>query len=47
MTEVKSDYEDYVEKYARNRGISTEEAKDHALVREYKKYYEEKESQNE
>ena len=35
------DYELYVEKYARDRGITKEEAKSHALVRNAKEYYEE------
>ena len=41
MSDVKSDYELYVEKYARDRGITPEQAKDHILVQCVKRYYEE------
>ena len=43
MKEHKSDYDEYVEKYCRTHRISREEAEDHYLVREYKKYLEENE----
>lgn len=36
---AQSDYERYVERYARNRNISVEQAKEHKLVKAVKKYY--------
>lgn len=41
MAEVKSDYELYVERYAKDRGITPEEAKEHAIVKDVEKYYKE------
>ena len=41
MEGAKSDYEIYVERYAKQRGITPEEAKKHALVKITKEYYEE------
>lgn len=41
---VMADYEEYVKKYARDRGITEAEAESHALVKEVKHYYKEKES---
>lgn len=38
--EVKSDFEAYVERYCRKHKITPEEAKQHALVRDVKEYYE-------
>lgn len=36
-----SDYKEYVEKYAKSRGITPEEAEKHILVQNVKKYYKE------
>lgn len=38
------DYLEYLEKYAKDRGITTEEAEKHAVVQNVKKYYEELDS---
>ena len=43
MKEKKSDYEEYIDRYCRTRKISRAEAEQHYLVREYKKYCEERE----
>lgn len=37
MTKME-EYEEYIEKYARDRGISKEEAETHEIVREYWRY---------
>ena len=42
-----SDYERYVERYARDNGITPEEAREHALVKSAKEYYEEESEGNE
>lgn len=36
-----SELEQYIERYCRQYGYSVEEAKEHALVKEVQKYYEE------
>ncbi len=36
-----NDFELYLEKYCRTYGYSEEEAREHALVKEVKKYYDE------
>ena len=41
MENKQSDYEEYLEKYCRSRGISREEAEKHAIVMAYKKWKEE------
>lgn len=41
MRDVESDFEAYVERYCRKHKITPEEAKEHAMVREVKAYYEE------
>lgn len=40
MEEVKSKYEQYVERYARSVGITVEEAEKRAIVKSVKEYYE-------
>lgn len=45
MAEVKSKYEQYVERYARSVGITVEEAETHAIVQSVKEYYEEEENE--
>lgn len=42
-----TDYELYVKKHAKDRDISEEEAKEHCIVKEYKKYCKEKEQKEE
>lgn len=42
-----TDYEFYVKKYARDHGISEEEAREHCVVKECEKYYGEKEQKKE
>ena len=37
-----ANYKEYVEKYAKDRGITFEEAEEHQIVKEVKKYYEKK-----
>lgn len=39
---VMSDFEEYLEKYCREYGLTPEEAKEHKLVQEVKAYYEER-----
>lgn len=41
-----TDFEQCVQKYAKQNGISTEEAKQHALVKEAEKHYENKEKKD-
>jgi hypothetical protein len=45
MKEKKSDYEEYLDKYCRSRGIPREEAEQHYLVKEYHKVCEEREKE--
>lgn len=40
MSEIKNDFEQYVQKYAKKHEISIEEALQHALVKSAKRYYE-------
>ena len=47
MADADRDYELYVSKYARDRDITPEEAKSHALVKEYEKYCKEEYSKDE
>lgn len=42
---VQSDYERYVERYAKHHRISVEQAKEHKLVKEYREYRENEEEQ--
>lgn len=37
-----NEFEEYVKRYAKSRGISVEEAKRHRIVVEYKKYLEDR-----
>lgn len=39
-----TDYEKYLERYCKSRGISKEEADEHAVVKEVKKQYESNDS---
>ena len=41
MAEERSDYELYVEKFAKDKGITPEEATEHAIVKHTREYYEE------
>ena len=41
MPMIKTDFEEYVEKYSRKHGITKEEAKMHYLVKEYQRWKEE------
>lgn len=41
---MQSDYENYVEKFARDRNISKEEAEEHYIVKLVKRYYEDLEA---
>lgn len=43
MSMDNEDFAEYVEKYARSRGISEEEAKKHKIVEEYRKYIDDNE----
>lgn len=45
MTEKKSDYEEYLEKYCRSRGVPREEAEKHLLVITVRKAYERRENE--
>ena len=42
---AQSDYERYVERYAKHHHISVEQAKEHALVKAYKEHRENEEEQ--
>ena len=46
MAEKKSDYEEYLEKYCRTRGVPKEEAEKHYLVRSYKDFCEKREKED-
>lgn len=39
MEQAQSDFERYVERYAKQNGISKEEAQDHLVVQEVKRSY--------
>jgi hypothetical protein len=41
MYETNADFRRYVDRYARHNGISTEEALEHAMVKNYADYLEE------
>lgn len=41
MTEAEKAYERFISRYSRHHGITPEEARQHALARETKVYYEE------
>jgi hypothetical protein len=45
MKEQKSDYEEYLEKYCKSRGISREEAEKHLLVMTVRRNYERREDE--
>ena len=45
MAEKKSDYEEYLEKYCRSRGIPREEAEKHLLVMTVRRNYERREDE--
>lgn len=40
-----SNLDDYIERYCRQYGYTPEEAKNHALVKEVRKYYEEEDNE--
>ena len=45
METSKSNYELYLERYCKTYGLTPEEAEQHYVVRDVKKYYEESESE--